>query len=152
MTNTQQKILEVFKEFKTSLNGVLKPQSLDSRIRNWDRRSQDEAANAVEQLIKEEYISTNDNWYVLLEKGYNHLFSDYKLEDTENIILDVFKKHKIGVGQMLMTNSFISTQNSAERFHFDNFNNAINSLIQKHLIESTERGYILTQSGYEKIY
>lgn len=152
MTNTAEKILEVFKEFKTPVNGVLKPQSLDSRIRNWDKRSQDEAANAINQLITDEYISTKDNWYVLLEKGYTHLFSGYKLEDTENIILSVFAKHKIGVGQMLMTNSFITLQNSVERFHFDNFNNAINSLIEKGLIQTTERGYILTQNGYDKIY
>lgn len=39
MDNLQQKILEIFDEFRIPVNGILKLQSIESRIRNWDRRS-----------------------------------------------------------------------------------------------------------------
>lgn len=152
MTNTEQKILDVFKEFKTSRNGVLKPQSLDSRIRSWDRRSQDESRASIQQLISDEYITINDNWYILLDKGYDYISKDYSIEDTEALILDIFRKHKKGIGEMLMTNSFLAVQQSAERFHFDNFDNAFKSLISKGLLEQVERGFRLTQKGYDTIY
>lgn len=152
MTSTQEKILEVFKEFKIAINGILNPQSLNSRIRTWGKRSQDESTEAIKQLITGGYISSDDKWYILLEKGYNYIFRNYSIEDTEQLILDVFRKHKIGVGEILMQNSFLSFRQEAERFHFENFNNAILNLHTKRLIESSDMGYKLTQAGYERIY
>ena len=151
MTNTQEKILDVFKKHKTPKDGLIKPQSFD--IRSWDRRSQDEFPEAMKQLIADGYSSVKDDWYVLTEKGYNHIYCDYSIEDTKEIILGVFRKHKVGVGEILMQNHFISVQKNADRFHFDNFNSAMQSLISDGLIEITDKGYTkLTQSGYDKIY
>ena len=151
MTNTQEKILDVFKKHKTPKEGILKPQSINIRI--WDRRSQDEFENAMKQLIADEYVSVKNEWYVLTEKGYNHIYCDYSIEDTKELILEVFRKHKIGVGEILMPNHFISLQQNIDRFHFDNFTIAIQSLILERLIENTDKSYYkLTQSGYDKIY
>ena len=151
MTSTQEKILEVFKKHKTPKDGVIKPQSFD--IRSWDRRSQDEFQDAMNQLITDGYVSTKDNWYVLTEIGYDHNYSEYSIEDTKELIMGVFKKHKVGVGEILMQNHFITLQQTMERFHFDNFNSAIQGLISDELFEITDKGYYkLTQSGYDKIY
>lgn len=107
----------------------------------------------MQQLISDEYISIKDNWYVLTEKGYDHLYSDYSIEDTKDLILGVFRKHKVGVGEILMQNHFISLQQDMDRFHFDNFNAALHSLIAEGQIEINEKNYYkLTQSGYDKIY
>jgi hypothetical protein len=45
--------------------------------------------------------------YVFNEKGYEYMFGDYRLENTEDIIPGVSKKNKIDIGQMLVTNSSI---------------------------------------------
>lgn len=151
MTNTQEKILEVFKKHKVPVNGILKPQSIN--FRTWDRRSQDEFQISMNELIEEGYVSVRDNWYVLEEKGYRYIYRNYSIEDTKKIILDVFRKHKVGVGEILMSNHFITTQQNAERFHFDNFNSAMQDLIADGLIEFTDKGYyMLTQLGYDNIY
>jgi hypothetical protein len=152
MTNLQERILEIFKDLKTSKNGVQKPQSFDSKIRLWDRRSQDEAEQAIADLITDNYMSVNESWYVLTEKGYNYIYRDYSIEDTEEIILDIVRNHKVGVGNIIIQNWFTSTQQSADRFHFDNFNKALQNIIDKDFLENTEQGLKLTSSGYEKIY
>ena len=151
MTNTQEKILDVFKKHKTPKDGVLKHQSLN--IHSWDRRSQDEFQKSMNDLISKGYVSTKEEWYVLTEKGYDHIYRDYSIAYTEEIILDVFRKHKTGVGQILMQNHFITVQQNADRFHFDNFNIALNNIIAGGLIEITNEGYYkLTQAGYDRIY
>lgn len=151
MTDTQEKIFEVFKKHKTPKDGVIKPQSFD--IRNWDRRIHDEFQDAIGQLITDNYVSTKDGWYVLTEKGYNHIYSNYTIEDTIELILDVFRKHKVIVGEILMQNHFIKPQQDMDRFHFDNFSIAMQKIIVDGLIELTKEGcYKLTQFGYNRIY
>lgn len=152
MTNLQDRVLEIFKDLKTSKNGVQKPQSFDAKIRRWDRRSQDEAGQAISDLISDNYMSVNDGWYVLTEKGYNHIYKDYSIDDTEEIILDTVRKHKVGVGNIIKENWLTSTQQSVGRFHFDNFNKALQNIIDKGFLENTNQGLKLTLSGYEKIY
>lgn len=151
MTNTQEKILEVFKKFKTPKDGIIKLQSFNTQT--WDRKSQDEFNSAMQQLISDVYVSTKDGWYVLTEDGYNYIYRKYSIEDTKQLIMNVFRNHKVGVGGILMQNNFITLQQTAERFHFDNFTFALQSLISDGLIEVNEIGYYkLTQSGYDRIY
>jgi hypothetical protein len=72
MTDTQEKILGVFKEHKVSKDGRLKPQSLSTR--SWDEYAYtDEFQDAIKQLIDEDYISFDGNSYILCEKGYEHI-------------------------------------------------------------------------------
>jgi len=151
MTNTQEKILEVFKEHKVSRNGVLKPQSIN--IRSWDRRSQDEFENEIKQLIEDEYIFIKDSWYVLTDKGCDYIYRNYSIETTKSLILEVFKKHKIGIDEIIMQNSFIKLQQSVDRFHFDNFTLAFQNLISDEYIEIAGNNcYKLTKLGYDNIY
>lgn len=151
MTNTQEKILEIFKKHKTPKEGVIRPQSFD--INSWDRLSQDEFAEAINQLIEEGYVSVKEGWYLLTEKGYDYIFRNYSIKDTEEVILNFFRKHKIREGEVLMQRNFNSLQEE-DRFHFDNFNNAMQNLILEGLIEITvEKNYFkLTQAGYNRVY
>jgi hypothetical protein len=152
MTNLQEQILEVFKDFKVSRNGVMNPLSLDMRIKKWDSNSRNDSATAVKELIGNGYISFDQNWYTLLDKGYDHIFYGYSIADTESLILGEFKSRKISIGHRLMRDSLSPLQQSLERFHFDNFNPALKNLILVGLIEIEDRSYKLTQKGYDKIY
>lgn len=152
MDNLQQKILEIFGEFRTPVNGVLKPQSIYSRITNWDRRSQDNSQQALNDLMSDGYIGTKDNWLTLTQQGYDFLNKGYSISDTESIILDFLKDRNLGVGHVIMENWFISLTTKLERFHFDNFNNAFQNIIDKGYIEVRSNGMFFTQRGYDEIY
>jgi len=152
MTNTQERLLDIFKSNKVGVGHILKPQVIMSKTRSWDRRALDEAQGAINGLVDEGYISTNGDFFVLEQKGYDHIYAGYSILDTERMIMDVFRRHKIGVGQMIMSNSFLELERSMERFHFDNYNQAFQNLGRKGMIEFVERGYKLTQIGYDAIY
>jgi len=152
MDNLQQEILRIFGEFKTPVNGILNPQSLQSRIRNWDRRSQDNSVQALNELISNGYVGTKENWFTLTQRGYDFLNQDLSIEDTENIILDFLRNRNLGVGHVIMENWFINLTTKLERFHFDNFNKALQNIIAKGFIEVRNNGLFLTQEGYDKLY
>ena len=152
MNQTKIKILEVFREFKTPVDGILNPQSLNSRIMKWDVKSQDESKNAIEELMKDEYIGMNDRFLTLTQKGFDFLNQDYDIEDTETIVLDMLRKRKLRVGNVIMPNWLTAEQQNLERIHFENFNQAINNVLQKEYIEEKPNGLFLTQKGYDKIY
>ncbi|ADQ82989.1 hypothetical protein J5295_08840 [Riemerella anatipestifer] len=152
MENLQERILKIFSEFKTPVNGILMPQSIESRISKWDRRSQDEASNALNELISNGYVGTSGHWLTLTQKGYDFLNQGLSIEDTENVILEFLRKRNLGVGHVIMENWFISLQNQIERFHFDNFNVALNNILNKGYIEQRDNGIFLTQKGYDKLY
>ncbi|MPT35695.1 MAG: hypothetical protein E2604_11580 [Flavobacterium sp.] len=153
MDQLKQRILEIFREFKTPVNGILKPQSVEGRIRNWDRRSQDDANEAINELISEEYIGVKDNWYTLTQKGYNHLNEDYSITDTENIILNFLKSRNLKAGDVIMPNWFNSLLQNIGRVHFDNFNTALQNVIHKGIIEvRSNNDMFFTQKGYDELY
>lgn len=152
MDNLQEQILRIFGEFKTSVNGILKPQSIESRVRNWDKRSQDNAPQALNDLISNGYVGTKDSWLTLTQKGYDYLNQGLSIEHTENIILDFLRKRNLGVGHVIMPSWFTSLTTQLERFHFDNFNVALNNIIKNGYIEARNNGLFLTQIGYDKLY
>ncbi|MPS74240.1 MAG: hypothetical protein E2590_13990 [Chryseobacterium sp.] len=152
MDNLQQKLLQIFGEFRTPVDGVLKPQSLESRIKNWDRRSQDNAHQALNDLISNGYVGTKDSWFTLTQKGYDFLNQGLSIEDTENIIMEFLRKRNLGVGHAIMANWFTSLTTRLERFHFDNFNNALQNIINKGFIEERSNGLFFTQKGYDRVY
>lgn len=152
MDNLQQKILEIFGEFRTPINGVLKPQSLESRINKWDKRSQDNSSQALDALISNGYVGIKDSWLQLNQKGYDFLNQGLKIEDTENIILDFLRKKNLGVGNIIMENWFTSLTNNLQRFHFDNYKEAFQNIIKKGFIEKRNNRLFLTQEGYDKLY
>lgn len=152
MDNLQQKILKIFGEFKTPANGILKPQSLSSRIKNWDRRSQDNSQQALDELISNGYVGTKDNWLTLTQKGYDFLNQGFSIEDTENIILDFLRNRNFGVGHVIMENEFANLTRKLERFHFENFNQAVQNIISNGFIEVRNNRLYLTQEGYDKLY
>lgn len=149
----RERILEIFKKQKTPVNGFVMNRVFSTFIRTLNPREQDEFPTALQGLLDEGYIETRDGDYILTQEGYNYIYRDYTLNETEEIILNVFREHKIRAGQILMQNTFTILQNRLERIHFDNFNNAINSLITDGLITITpQRHFMLTQNGFEHIY
>lgn len=148
----QSKVLQIFREFKTPVDGILNPQSIQSKIRNWDRRSQDNSLVAINELKSNGYIGTKDNWFTLTQKGYNFLYEGFSIEDTENIILEFLRKRNLGVGHVIMKNWFTSFTTEIERYHFDNFNEAFSNIIEKEYIEVRQNGLFFTQKGYDKVY
>lgn len=151
MTSTQEKILNNFKHYKTPVDGILNPRSID--VRSWDRRSQDEFNDHLENLIEQEYLGTKNSWLTLKQKGYDYLYRDYKVQDTKDLIMQVFAEHELGVNQVLMKRVFNNFVQKLERFHFDNFNKAMDSLISDELIEPQDDRFLkLTQKGYDYIY
>jgi len=152
MKELEQCLIDVFKEFKVPKNGIIRSQTLYGRIRTWDRPAQDGATSALNQLISDGYIAFDDNHYILLENGYNYIFRNYSIVDTEKVILNEFKIRKLGVDHILPSNTLISLQQSVERFHFDNFTIALERLISQKHIKELDHGYILTGKGYDEIY
>ncbi len=152
MDNLQQEILKIFGEFKTPVNGIISLQSVESRIRNWDRRSQDNSKQALDELISTGYVGTKNSWLTLTQKGYDFLNQGNSIADTEEIILDFLRKRNLGVGHIIMENWFTSLRTKLERFHFDNFNEALQNIINKGFIEVRSDGLFFTQKGYDKIY
>ena len=152
MTGMQERIFKVFKEFKVSRNGVIDSHSLDKTIKKWGTGSRDGEDKAIDELIALAYLSFDNDWYTLLAKGYDHIYAGYSIGDTELLILGEFKARKISPGHRLMRDSLSPFQHSLERFHMDNFNTALLNLISIGFLVKEERGYILTQNGYDKIY
>lgn len=153
MDNLQQKILEIFAEFRTPVNGVLKLQSIESKITKWDRRSQDNSQQALNSLISDGYIiDTKDYWLRLTQKGYDFLNQGYSILDTEEVILDFLKMRSLKTGHVIMENWLTNLTTKLERFHFDNFHEALQNIVDKGYIELRHNGMFLTQKGYDKIY
>ena len=152
MTGIQDRIFKVFKEFKVSRNGVIDNNSLDVTIKKWGTGSREGEAAALNELISLGYLSLDNNWYTLLPKGYDHIYHGYSVTDTESLILGEFKARKISPGHRLMRDSLSPFQHSLERFHMDNFNPALLNLMTFGFLQKQDRGYILTQKGYDKIH
>jgi len=133
MNQVQQLILEIFKEFKVPVDGIINPMSF--RVNSWDRNLQDQFIDSIEKLIKEGYVFSKEKNYGITQKGYDLIYQNYSIKDTEELILSLFKKHKVGVDEILMSNNFTLFVNELERYHFDNFTNAIDSLIKETSIE-----------------
>lgn len=152
MDKLKENILKIFREFKTPVNGILKPQSLEGRIIKWDRRSQDNAQQALTELISEGYVGTKEGWLTLTQKGYDFLNIGYSIIETETVILNFLSKRNLGVGNVIMENWFNSELPKLERIHFDNFNTALQNIINKGFIEVRTNGWFLTQEGYDEIY
>lgn len=151
MTDTQEKILGVFKERKIDKDGALMRQSLN--MQSWDRHSQDELPVAIKQLIDDEYISFNGFSYILREKGFEFIYEGPSLEATEELILNEFKKHEIAVDGSLMINSLAPLRNRAEKLlQLDKYTKAINNLLGKGLIKDGNNCFILTKNGHDRIY
>jgi predicted transcriptional regulator len=152
MTIRQDLILKAFKKLRVPCDGALKPESLDIEIKRWPEPYQDEAFDALKRLVDSEYILVRGSSYVLTEKGYDYIYKDYSIRDTEKIILDEIRRRDIDAGNIIMSNWLNALQRDMEIFHSDNFNNAIRSLIDKGFIEAAEMGYKLTQEGYSEAY
>ena len=152
MENLQERILKIFNEFKTPVDGILSPRSIESKISKWDKRSQDEAPDALNELISNGYVGTKDNWLTLTQRGYDYLNQGLSIEDTENVILDFLRQRKLSVGHVIMENWLTNLTTRLERFHFDNFNKALNNIFNKGYIEQRDNGMFLTQRGYDKLY
>jgi len=151
MTTTQEKIFEVFREFKIQKNGRL--QFMSFNILSWDKLLREDFRNAMEDLISEKYIVQEKDCYVLTKTGYNYIYRNYSIDDTRALIMDVFQNYGVGVGEVLMQNSFFSWHTTEDRFHIDNLGLAMKDLISEGLIEITETGnFKLTKFGYDKIY
>jgi hypothetical protein len=152
MTITEELTLKAFKKFRIPSGGVLKAESFSAEMKRWHKAYQEEAFSARKKLIDGGYLSIKDKCYILTDKGYNYIYKDYSVIDTEKLILTKIGRHGIDVGNIIMTGWLNSLQLEAERFHSDNFNNAIQNLMEKGFIETVEIGYRLTQEGYSKIY
>ncbi|MCL2597478.1 MAG: hypothetical protein FWD66_07445 [Paludibacter sp.] len=107
----------------------------------------------MQGLIDDGFVSTKDDrWYILTEQGYEYIYKNYTVKDTEELIMSVFRKHKKGIGEPIMSNSFLSLQQDMERFHFDNYGLAFQNLIEGNFIELVnDRLYKLTKDGYDRI-
>jgi hypothetical protein len=152
MTGMQERIFNVFKEFKVSRNGVIDSNSLDLTIKKWGTGSREGEDKALGELVALGYLSFENNWYTLLGKGYDHIYDGYTITDTESLILGEFKARKINAGHRLVRDSLSPLQHSLERYHIDNFNAALLNLITLGFLVKEDRSYILTQNGYDKIY
>ena len=149
MNNLQLKILNIFREFKNGVGHVLNPQSLNSKISQWDRRSQDESQTAIENLVTEGFISYDGSHFILNQSGYDKIWEGYTLQDTENFILNIYRERNLGIGHGLHPAALNGIRNNAERFHMDNMGTAWQSLVDKGYLN--ENGQ-LQQTGYDKIY
>lgn len=152
MDNLQQKILAIFSIFKTPVNGNLKLQNIESQIKNWDKRSQDNSQTALETLISNGYIYKDDTWLKLTQKGYDFLNQGYSIKNTEDLILNFLVKRNLSVGDIILYNWFTALFPKLERIHLDNFNDALQNIINKGFIEIRDSKMYLTQGGYDKIY
>lgn len=152
MTNTQELILQVFQDFKTAREGVLKPQSLDTRVRKWERPAQEEAAEALQGLMAEDYVSTKEGWYVLTGKGYDYIYRNHSVAETEKIIRQELKRRNLAAGNSILLNWFNTLKHEIDRYHFDHFNEAFQNLVNEEIMEAAERGYKLTDKGYNQLY
>jgi predicted transcriptional regulator len=152
MNELKEKILDIFREFKTPVNGVLNPKSIEGRILKWNRTLQENTQQSITELISEGYVGSKEGWLTLTQKGYDFLYNGYSILETESIILDFLAKRNLGVGNVIMQNWFNSELTKLERIHFDNFNTALQNIIDKGFIDAGTNGWFLTQKGYDEIY
>lgn len=103
-------------------------------------------------MISNGYVGTKDNWLRLTQKGYDFLNQGFSISDTERVILDFLRKRNLGVGHAIMENWFTSLTPKLERFHFDNFNKALQNIVDKGYIEIRSNEMFFTQKGYDEIY
>jgi hypothetical protein len=153
MDDLQKKILEIFRDKKVPVGGVCKPQVIDFTVRTWQRNEIDRSPADIERLINDGFIGLKDGWYTLEQKGYDELYKNYKLEGTEDIIMAIFRKHKTGKNEVIMGGALTSVQQSVDRYHFDHFQQALQSLQEKGWIKGEGSNMIrLTEIGYNQLY
>lgn len=73
MTETQQFILDVFKEHQIGLNQNLAFTILLGKIWKWSRQNQDNFKTALQTLNDEGYIKAANGTLTLLEKGHQEI-------------------------------------------------------------------------------
>lgn len=152
MNDTQQLILNTFKQFHVSYNEYLPYSSMNSKKINWTDEHQENFESSLQELVNQDYIQLINRGYILTEKGYNFIFMDYSIEDTKSLIMNEFKKREIQEGQGLQVQVF-NEFTEYEQFHADNFINAMDQLINEEKLRNGNNfNYILTKTGHNTIY
>lgn len=83
MDSLENKILGIFEEFKVTRNGILRFQSLQSRILKYTPKVQDKSSEAIQNLIDKGYLEKKNKGLVLTSSGFDYLYSKITVEVTE---------------------------------------------------------------------
>lgn len=77
MLITKLKVLELFGNTRALKLGRLNERDLKELIATWDKAIQEKADRAINELIDEGFIGQDENWFQLLDKGYQFLKENY---------------------------------------------------------------------------
>jgi len=153
MNQIKEIILNKIKESKLGVGHVLPTRVLQTLFLEVLNPKQQESFNAsVDELVNESYLSEKNGGLELLQKGYDHIFKDYTLEDTERLILHILEDSKIGRGHSIPLRIFFERQVDWERYFADTLEMAIQSLITKGIFTEDGQNLFLSDLGFEKVY
>ena len=148
MNQIKKIIFNKIKELKLEVGHVLPKNKLYEGL---NPKELENVKTKIIELVKENYLSEKNGGFELLQKGYNYIFKDYTLEDTEQLILLTLKNHNIKKGESVLFN-FINRKSEWEKYFVDTFDDAIKSLTDKELFIKDDQNLLLTDLGYDKVY
>ncbi len=152
MNGLEKKILQLFETYQVARNGILQFQSFQSKVLNFSRKEQDNLTEAIQFLTNKGYIEEVKQGFKLTSSGFDYLYSNITIEDTENEIMDVFYSKNMGVSHVLPKQALMGTKVSLHPKHKENLNEAIDNLLKKQFVEDANTGLRLLQAGYDHIY
>lgn len=151
MTVIEERFLEIFKERKIARNSLVMPQVITIALEKWTEQDRDAAGEADNQLAEMGYVTNENNKYKLLDKGFDYIYRHYNLDQTKQIILDIFKLANLEVGHLLPNGTIMVTRTKLDGYHQENFMIALEALLQDNLITQDVRGFKLTEDGFNRI-
>ncbi|MED5514333.1 hypothetical protein [uncultured Pseudoalteromonas sp.] len=157
MTNdidfVKQQIMEQFKIQKSDSGEALNVRGfMLNVVPRWNPKQQDLLERAVEELASSGLIEDREGTPFLTQQGVDYLYPDIG-DSIKVAILDFFAKANARAGHAFNTRSFMHTEvlnwNPKQKHGLEP---AMKSLIEEGLIEENERGYFLTEAGFNSIY
>jgi hypothetical protein len=125
MTSAQMAILEIFNRSRIRLNGILMLQAV---IASPDyQASRHENDQALKELIENQFLRADQHCFVLLQKGFDTIYSGYTLDDVKSALLE----HLSDRGGSTMTGEFLASKNALPGYHQTYFDEAKDQLISE---------------------
>jgi hypothetical protein len=151
-TAITENIFDIFKKHKVPVNGVLYPRYISAGLHLWDKQHQDSFASEMNELVRQGLVTADNDAYRLTQTGYNQIYKHYTIQDTVDLIMGDFRRRRIGKNEILLLPALLSTLQDADRYHLDNYDQAVKLLVKKGWLLTNGRGFVLTEEGYSEVY
>lgn len=153
MDKLSEKLFAKLKGLNLGVGELARNQSLLTFLHTeLNPKEQEDIKGTLEALEADDFISVSDTGIQLKQKGYDHIFSEYSIQDTEEKILNALRKFDLRRGDAVPFVPLFHQRNEWGRYYFDTFQAAFDSLIANGYITKEGQSLFLSDKGFDKLY